>query len=161
VPRACTICVHKQRKKIEKSLIKRESYRHIAAHFEVSTQALKRHKENHLSKALVKSDVAKKLSDAEQLVKEVQEVKKFAKDIFLAAKKDKNFPIQLSALARMQGTLELLLKVAGEIKDQSNTTIIINNPQWINMRTTILRVLEKHPAAHLDMIKALKNVEVK
>lgn len=43
--RTCTICSHKDRKKIEAAIAKGESYRRIAAHFSTSVSTLRRHRE--------------------------------------------------------------------------------------------------------------------
>ncbi|MHA1152136.1 MAG: hypothetical protein ACTSQ7_05625, partial [Alphaproteobacteria bacterium] len=58
MPRVCTICTHKSRAKIDKTLVVGEKFRHIAAQFSVSTSALVRHRDDHLPAALVKAQAA-------------------------------------------------------------------------------------------------------
>jgi hypothetical protein len=64
VPRTCTICTHDQRAEIDKALVERRPFRHIAARHSVSTSALVRHHDDRLPAKLVKAREAAEAVEA-------------------------------------------------------------------------------------------------
>jgi hypothetical protein len=61
----------------------------------------------------------------------------------------------LKTAARLQGQLELLARLLGEL--QEGTTInIIQNPQWLQLRAVIVGALEPHPDAKRAVVEALE-----
>lgn len=84
MPRTCSICSHKQRKAIDKSLAAGESYRNIAKRFETTPSALTRHVNScgasKLQAAIEKTDrdVATEISD--YFAEAIQELADIAKE---------------------------------------------------------------------------------
>jgi len=65
MPRTCTICRHRDREPIERALLAREPYRHIAKQFDTSTAALQRHKQDHIPLSIARAH------DSQQAKREV------------------------------------------------------------------------------------------
>ena len=65
MPRTCTLCNHPRREVIDRALLDGESFRHIAARFDISTGALQRHKADHLRPSLLKAYQAKENARAD------------------------------------------------------------------------------------------------
>ena len=55
MPRTCTVCRHASRPDIEKAIVCGDSFRDIARQFDVSKDAVRRHKADHLPKTLGKA----------------------------------------------------------------------------------------------------------
>jgi hypothetical protein len=68
----CTICHHRDRESIERSLLNSESYRHIATRFDTSTGALQRHRSDHLPVSLTKAHEVRQIARADALIDEVR-----------------------------------------------------------------------------------------
>ncbi len=82
--RTCTICSHAQREAIERALLAKESYRHIAARFDTSTAALQRHRP-HLRGELVKAHEGQQLARSERLIDDVRDGEGRAERLYAAA----------------------------------------------------------------------------
>jgi hypothetical protein len=59
--------------------------------------------------------------------------------------------------AEWRKQLELIAKLQGELA-QEGTVTIINNPEWVQLRTAILVALEPHPHVREDVLRALEGV---
>ena len=70
MPRTCTICGHAERETIDKALIAKEAYRHIASQFGTSTAALQRH-QPHLRGDLVEAHKAAGVERATSLLDDI------------------------------------------------------------------------------------------
>ena len=137
--RACSICEHKKRNEIDKSLsVDGASIRSISRQYGVSKDALSRHVKNGHVIAKIKQAVkAQEVAEADDLLKEVQETEKITRYIISHALKQKkkmkveddagkvtvmefdapDMDIALKALARREKQIELKGRVLGSFKD--------------------------------------------
>jgi len=60
----------------------------------------------------------------------------------------------LKVSARLQGQLELVAKLIGELQQEGTVNIILA-PEWVEMRTVILTALVPYPDARLAVAHAL------
>ncbi len=127
MPRRCTICGHKSRAKIDQALVERQAFRNIAAQFQVSTSALVRHSDDHLPSALVKAQEAKEAEDLHTV---------------------------LNAIRVTQGTVELLGKLAGQLRDAPTINLVFS-AEWQAVQANILTALDPYPDARLAVAHAL------
>lgn len=65
----------------------------------------------------------------------------------------------LKSAARLNGHIELLAKLIGELDDRPIVNII-TNPAWIELRSTLLGALQSFPEARLAVSSALTSIEV-
>jgi hypothetical protein len=73
MPRTCTVCAHLKRAEIDRALVADSaSLRDIARQYEVSKDALDRHKKGHLPTTLVQAKAAQETSDAVDVMAELQ-----------------------------------------------------------------------------------------
>lgn len=70
--RVCTICTHPERTAIDKALIAQEPYRSIAEHFQLSPQAVLRHKADHVLADLVAAHEANRDDERQVLADELR-----------------------------------------------------------------------------------------
>jgi hypothetical protein len=84
VPRRCTICDHVERHAINVALVQRDSYRHIASYYDVSTRALQRHSQKHLPKLLVEASRGVEVANADDLLAKVEELRRKKRTIIVS-----------------------------------------------------------------------------
>jgi hypothetical protein len=72
VAMTCTICGHPERQAIDKALVTKQPYRHIAPRFAVSTRALQRHAAEHLLATIVDAWQAERHRNGLELADELR-----------------------------------------------------------------------------------------
>lgn len=165
MPRRCTVCDHPDRQEVEKLLVRGEPLRNVAERFSLSTTAVYRHKDNHLPAKLVKARDAETVAEADRLMgdvvehaddvlSEVRHLHRRANAILDRAEAAENDATSLKAIREARLTLELLARLLGELKDGPTVNVHIA-PQWIELRTTILHVLEPYPEARTALAAAV------
>ncbi len=158
MPRVCTICTHKARPKIDKALVVGEKFRHIAAQFQVSTSALVRHRDDHLPAALVKAQAATEAAQADALLAQVVDLRDKALGVLDTAQESDDLRAAIGAIREARGCVELLAKLAGQLKDAPTVNILVSS-EWQGLQAVILQALEPHAAARLAVSEALTTVD--
>jgi len=154
LPRKCTICGHKKNKVIDSLLINGTPYRNITKRFGMSITSLSRHN-SHLSKTLVKAKDAKESAHADSILEQVKDLQTKALEILSKAEEIGDYRACTSAINEARKCLELLGKLAGELRDGQTVNVIVS-PQWVSLRTTIIKALEPHPEAKFTVLRALQ-----
>ena len=113
MPRTCSICTHRQRKAIERSLLAGEPFRKLAARFDTSTGALQRHKSEHLSTALLKADRVEQATRGDYLLKKIENLEVDARRIAAKAEKGQDLRTAIVATRELTRIVELLAKLRG------------------------------------------------
>jgi hypothetical protein len=133
--RKCSICNHPKRNEIDKSLsLDNASLRTIAVQYRVSKDSLKRHMDNgHIVQKIAKAAEAKIVTEADTLLDQVKSLSNRALSILSQAEGAGDLRTACSAIREVRSTLELLLKVSGELKgDQPVVNIgIMIDPEKI------------------------------
>ena len=158
MPRVCTICTHKRRPEIDKALVARRPFRDIAGQYSVSKSALVRHHDDHLPAALVKAQDASEAAQADALLAQVIDLRDRAIGILDKAGESDDLRAATAAIREARGCVELLGKLAGELKDAPTINVILM-PEWRQLQATILAALEPHAEARLAVASALLDVE--
>ena len=120
MPRTCTICCHESIQSIDKGLLT-DSLRNVAKRHAVSFSALHRHRA-HLPEQLVKSDTARKVSNADDLMGHVQRLLEEAERMARKAEAEGSIRLVLLAIAEQRNVLKLCAEVMGEIKNKQEHT---------------------------------------
>ncbi len=158
MPRTCTVCQHEKRDEIDVALIERRPFRDIARQFGPSKDALVRHHDNHLPAELVKAKDAAEVASADTILDQVQTLRDRALKILDLVEKDKDWRIALGAIREARSCLELLGKLAGELRDGPTINIVVT-PEWRQLQAAILAALEPHAEARLAVASALTDIE--
>jgi hypothetical protein len=157
MPRHCTVCAHSERGSIEKALVAGNPLRDIARRCRVSKDALARHKERHLPKHLVLAKEAQTAADATSLLQHVEELRDRALRILAEAETSSDLRTALSAIREARGCVELLAKLAGELRE-GNTVNVLVMPEWAHIRSTIVTALRPYPEARAAVASVLKEL---
>jgi hypothetical protein len=88
------------------------------------------------------------------LFNRVEEEAGFVREMRDAAKAEGDIELALKAVDRALKCIELYAKVKGIIPDQPQITII-NNPEWVELRTQIIMALEPYPEAKEAVVHAI------
>ena len=156
--RTCTVCSHKDLDEINRLLLCSDSYRDIARQFGLSKDALARHKESHIPELLSKSSDLKAEVESiqgNQTLAEVRELKVKALDILAEAQEAGDLKTALMGIREARSCLELCMKAEGQIKDGAQIKII-NNPEWVELRTVIIQALDDFPQAKEAVVNAIR-----
>jgi len=155
MPRVCTVCNHPERERIDKLLIEGESFRNIAERFSLSATSVYRHK-SHLNGTLLKAKEVKEIAQADNLMEQITNLQSRALNILSKTEEAEDWRAATGAIREARGCLELLGKLAGELKEGQTVNVIVST-QWVELRTSILQALEAHPEAKLSVLKALED----
>lgn len=185
MPRRCGPCGDPLRNELDRRILEiglnGESYRKISQDFGYSEFALRRHRENHLSQDLADiQDImitARETALAEAQGRELEEFKakalegtagrlEAAKDYFDQlreimtraaclldrAEAAKDLKAAVGFLKELREQIRLMAELEGKFQPQIT---IINNPEWIELRTLIINALEPYPQARVAVVHAL------
>ena len=154
MPRKCTICGHKSRAKIDQALVERRPFRDIAGQHGVSKSALVRHFDDHLPGALIKARKATEAADADALLAQIVGLRDEGLGVLEKAKDAEDLHTVLNAIKVTQGTIELLAKLAGQLRDAPTINLVVS-AEWQSMQANVLTALDPYPEARLAVAHAL------
>ena len=153
MPRTCTICGHSKRSAIEKAILAGEALRAISGRLSVSRQSLARHRDDHLSAAVVKANGAAEVTRGDDLLAKVQDLEADAKRIRGRAEKAKDLRTAIAAIRELTRLVDLLGRLRGELQ---------NTPAVINIQVlapVILSALADFPEARLALSAKLSEMD--
>jgi hypothetical protein len=160
-----------------------ETYRGISREFGYSEDALARHKANHLLKELsevkqakeearaealekvkagelecikdeAKEGMAARLENAAGFLDQLKEVRAKAANLLDKAEKSDDLKAAGVFLREVREQIKLMAELEGKLASQPQITII-NNPEWVELRTSIMNALEPYPEALEALADAL------
>jgi hypothetical protein len=157
MPRKCTVCGHAEHEAIGAALVSGESLREISNRFDVSVQALQRHKA-HIPTAIATAQEAVEVAEADRLLSTVRDLLQSAIGTITQAEHAGELRTKLAAIREARETAKLLLEVYGELQTAPTFNIIMA-PEWVEVRTVVLQALSPFPDARLAVAGALAKVE--
>ena len=95
------------------------------------------------------------MTKADDLLSQISYYETEARRYKELAEADGNIELALKSVDRALKCVELYAKVRGIINDQPQVNILIAHPEWIALRTTIIRALDPFPEAREALIHAL------
>ena len=152
--RTCTICRHEDRAEVERALVQREPYRHIATRYDVSTGALQRHAREHLPELLAKAHEAEQAARADELLMDVRRLQEKTLLTLQHAEASGEWSVLLRAVREARENIELLARLRGEL-DMRPVINLVLSPEWLELRALIVGALEPHPEAREAVVHAI------
>lgn len=146
MPRTCTVCAHPEREAIDRALVAKTPNRRIASQHDVTERAVRNHKANHLPAALAKSQEAREVAEADDLLAGVRDLQARTLAILEAAEGSSQHRTALSAIREARSNLELMAKLVGELDDRPQVNITLS-AEWIEVRAVVLAALAPYPEA--------------
>jgi len=127
---ACKICNHPKKLEIDRMLVAGKSYQMVANKYGVDWQAVRRHKENHLSRQLVTAMAKKELTESMDLLSRIEKIISRAEKIF-RRNYSKNTTtgdnLALKSISEQRSTIELLAKIAAFLHESRAMELQANN----------------------------------
>jgi hypothetical protein len=154
MPRKCTICGHRSRAKIDQALVERRPFRDIAGQYNVSKSAVVRHYDDHLPSSLVKAQEATEAAQADALLAQIVGLRDEGLGVLEKAKLAEDLHTVLNAIKVTQGTIELLAKLAGQLRDAPTINLVLS-AEWQAVQANVLTALDPYPDARLAVAHAL------
>lgn len=163
MPRVCSICTHPQRVAIDRALTEMSgSNRRIASQYDVSERAIRDHKANHLKVRMLKAVERREDADirtAIDVVGQLRAINGAALSVLKSARDANDGDLALKAIDRIQRQIELQAKLIGELQQEGTTNIIVNNPEWVQVRTALMVALQPFPGAAQAVAGTLVSLE--
>ncbi|MEP7081901.1 MAG: hypothetical protein ABI841_02870 [Chloroflexota bacterium] len=148
MPRVCTVCSSPDRDAIDAALVSGAPMRRIAPRYGVSETAIRRHRNRHLSPAIVALQEQREEERGETLADRLEGLYRRAERILDAAETGRQGQLSLAAIRELRGIAELLGKLTGELRDQPTVTVnLMASPEWLAVRAALLEALATFPAA--------------
>lgn len=151
----CSVCGHPELEAINKALVSGQSNRSVAAKYNLSVTSVRRHKENHLPKSLVKAQARKEIVQADSVMGDVSMIRSRLLTLLDIAEREGDIKNTCTVIKELRSTIELLAKVSGELETKTEINIIQNNT-WIEIRTCVIDALKPYPEARRAVIHALE-----
>ncbi len=120
--------------------------------------ALIRHHDDHLPSSLLKAQAAREAADADALLAQVVDLRDKALSVLKEAETSKDWRVALAAIREARGSVELLARLAGELKDSPTINLVLS-AEWLAVQAVVLTALEPHPEARLAVSSALGGIE--
>lgn len=155
--RTCTVCTHKDIDKINKMLLTTETHRNIAKRFGTSESAMYRHKESHIPEILLKSKDVQETANADSLLDQLRVARERTFSLLdkaEAAADTRVYGAPVAYLREIREQLKFMAELEGRLATQPTVNILIN-PQWVELRSVIIKALEPHPEAREAVLHAL------
>lgn len=154
----CSCCNHPRRQDIDKAIVAGESNRSIARQFDVSKDAVARHRKAHIAPKVAKAAEARERVGADKLLEIMESLLSTSIGCIRDARASGDNRTALTAVRETRETAKVLLEVAGEL-DNGPVVQIIQNPQYQRIEAVIMQTLEPYPEARLKLVAALREVE--
>jgi hypothetical protein len=164
--------------------VSHESYRTISDETNYSESALKRHKTNHITvdlsevklamdkareealqevqaqeletiKAAAADTTAARMATCVSFIDQLKEVRNHAANLLDLAEGSEDLRAAGTFLRELREQIRLWAELEGKIASQPQVNILLD-PQWIELRTTILTVLDDFPEAKLRLVDAIR-----
>lgn len=155
MPRICTVCAHPEHHAINVALVNRDPYRNITQRYGVSKYALTRHTKEHLPKLLLKAKDAVEVAEADDLLSRLEALQSRTLAVLEAVEGTENYTVALAAIREARSNLELIGRVTKELESAPTFNLHLN-PEWLELRATIVAALEPHPEARGSVLRALE-----
>ncbi len=154
----CSVCENPRVEEINTRIASQEKLADISREFAVSEDALGRHKSKCIIKSLSASPNTKDIINGDHLLKQLQAARDKAiklLDMAIAAGDTRVYGSPSSYLAEIRQQIKLWAELEGRIAAQPQVTII-NNPEWVELRTLIVTALDPYPEAKEAVVNSIR-----
>lgn len=157
--RLCSVCAHKQTEAISMEILQHVKLRDIAQKYGLSLSAVHRHK-SHIPAQLAESRHADKVAKVDSVMERIAELDSRSDEIYRQATAGKDPGLALKALRELREVTSLYAKLTGELQTRTVNNTLIITPEWVSMRSVMLKALEPYPEARGALVAALGGFEL-
>lgn len=156
--RPCTVCTHPDLNEINAALARGGKFLPLADRYGLSRGALRNHANEHIPKVMAMAAEAiggRDLAAGLGLNEEARELYIETRSILADARAAKDLPTALAGIGRALSCLELLGKLTGKLKPDTQVNVLVTSQEWLTMRERLLDALEPFPEAGDAVRRAL------
>jgi hypothetical protein len=141
----------------EALVVQGQSNRATSRQYGLSKDAVRRHKQ-HIPELLLKASQAMEIAEADSLLDQMRDLQQRALSILDKAEEAEDLRTALGAISQARSNLELLAKLQGELAQEGTINLHLN-PQYLAVRTAIVRAVEPYPEVRGALSQAMLDVE--
>jgi hypothetical protein len=149
VSQLCRVCAHPEKRLIDEALKAGSSLGVLAGRFELTTDTLSRHRQEHLNKMNVVSSGI----DPEELLMDLRAAKERAQGIVDTAG---DADTQLKALAEVRRCTADIAKHTGAFRNMNNQVV---NAVWSRVKAVVLEAVNEHPEIRERILRGLESAQ--
>ncbi len=154
--RQCSICRHPDVDNIDKELVKGTTFSELSRRYNQDYQAFSRHYRKHLMPVIEETIGVQSLVYGDNLIKEIERYRKKTEELLQKAEDAGEFRALPAYLREIREQLKFIAELEGRIFNSPQVNILINNPEWIQLRSLIFSALEPYPEARMAVLNALR-----
>ena len=155
----CSICEDPRIEEINSLIASQEKLADISRKFAVSEDALSRHKSKCIITALSATSNTKDVIAGDLLLEQLQAARTKTLellDMAIEVANSKVYGTPSAYLREIREQIKLWAELEGRISNQPQITII-NNPEWVELRTVIVQALDNFPEAKMAVVNAIRD----
>lgn len=157
--RSCTVCHHPDREEIDHALVGGRPMTTLAAEKDLSKDALRRHKDEHLPASIVAVKDREVETHGQSLLQEIEWLISHLKEMAKNAEENGKQHLEISVLREFRQALELRGKATGELKEtHSHEVNLLVSPEWLSIRAAIMSALEPFPEPKQIVIERIREL---
>src|SRR5215471_17288056 len=148
MPRACTICAHPQRDRIDQALLAGQPLREITGRVPIRKSALHRHKQ-HLHTTLTRAKMADEALRGDSLLEDLRGLAAEASRLKQKAERSGDLRTAMAGLRELARLIEIRARVVGKLRDREiNFNVLSVSVDDSTARRIAETYLARHGAAH-------------
>lgn len=155
---ACTVCVHPDRRQVDEEIVGSTPYRRIVERHEgLTISSVSRHRQRHLSPAIVALAAEQERDHGETLLGQLRSLYRRVGVILETAERDGRPGVALQAIKEARSILETVARVTGELDERPQVQVLnlSTSQEWLSVQVRILQALANYPEARLAVAAAL------
>ncbi len=159
--RPCTVCASADVRAVDEAIVTGTPVRQIAQRYNLGEHAIARHRDGHLSPALVAAEAERGHDHVQTLVDRIEALIGHAEDILQQAKVTGSAAQALGAIRELRGLLELFGRASGELQpDGPRITVnVLSTVEWLAARQAVVEALAPFPEARAAVGRRLIELE--
>ena len=156
----CKCCQYPGHLELDKAYLNNEiSLQQYADKVGCAKPSVERHVKGHLPEALLKAKDIEDVANGDSLLDELCKARDRTYSLLdkaEAAANTKIYGAPVAYLKEIREQLKFIAELEGKLSSQPQITII-NNPQWVELRTLIIGALEPYPEAREAVVHAISS----
>jgi hypothetical protein len=144
---------------LDKAYLKKEiSLQDYADKVGCAKRSVERHVKGHIPDALLKATDIENVANGDSLLEQLKEAREKTLSLLDKAESAADTRVYGSPVAylkEIREQIKLLAELEGRLASQPQVNILINNPEWVELRTAIMAALEPFPQAREAVVHAI------